>query len=81
MKLMPLSPVDVILKELPKGDCNWPGYDHVKAKLQQACAYFASSKQSHLNDDHVHLMAVLGCGDQETMKFELGKAKCYGWCQ
>ena len=80
------SQVEEILKELPKGDCNWPGYDHVRTKLAEACEFLSHGNTGHiaptwLGHDHVHLMAVLGCGDEETMKFELGKAKCYGWCK
>lgn len=80
------SPTEKILKDLPKGDCNWPGYDHVRTKLAQACEYLSHNNTGHrastwLGGDHVRLMAVLGCGHEETMKYELARALTYGWCK
>ncbi len=65
------SPVDTVRKTLPKGDGNWPGYDVVCARLQAAAHKIAQERYLYLSDEHVTLMAIMGCGHEETMKAEV----------
>lgn len=76
---MPLSPVEKRVAELPKGDGQWPGADHVWKKLQEAAHYLARGKHTRLGADHVETMAVLGTGHEETMKYQLSIAYVHGW--
>ena len=72
------SPVDQVRKQLPHGDGNWPGFDHVWSKLQSAA--FKLSDIANQSDDHIRTMAVLGCGDEETMKYWMGVCITNKWC-
>lgn len=80
MKLMPVSPVERRLAELPRGNWNWPGADHVHAKLKKAAEYLANGKYTHLNVDHIETMAVLGCGHEETCKAWMATCILNKWC-
>ena len=81
LKPMEVSPVEKRQVELPKGNGSWPGADHVYKKLQEACHYLASHRSTRLSDDHVELMAVLGNGHEESMKYKLSVAYAYGWAK
>lgn len=65
----PDSPVEFERKKLPRGNGDWQGYDHVYHNLQKTCETLAAGKYTYLSADHVFYMAVLGCGDEETMKY------------
>ncbi len=69
------SPVEVLRKTLPKGDGDWPAFGHVWSKLQRISAAMAKDRYTHLSEHHLHVMAAMGTGDEETMK---GTALEYG---
>lgn len=79
IKIMPLSPVEKRLAELPKGDGKWIGYDHVCGNLMKAAEKMASNRDSHLSEKHIETMAVLGTGHEETMKHHQMWLRTYGW--
>jgi hypothetical protein len=64
------SPVEQRRKELPRGKGDWPGYAAVYANISRGCEAMARQKNVHLSDEHVNAMAVLGSGDETTMKYE-----------
>lgn len=65
------TPVDHVRKQLPRGDGAWQGFDSVYDRLQRAAHKMASEKYMRGSDEHVTLMAILGCGHEETMKAEM----------
>lgn len=73
------SPVDHIRKQLPRGDGEWPGFDAVYHRLQRAAHEMASEPYMHLSDEHVRLMAIMGCGHEETMKAEMHRLMGRGY--
>ena len=73
------SPVDQRRKELPKGDGQWSGYAHVYASISWACGKMAITPYIRLSDEHVNAMAVLGCGHEETMKYEQARLRMRGF--
>lgn len=75
------SPTEKRRKELPQGDGNWPGADVVYKRLQAAAYHLAKGKHTYLGQDHVETMAVLGCGDEETMKHWMHVCLNNGWCK
>ena len=79
LKPMGLSPVEKRQAELPRGNGNWTGSEHVWKKLQEASHYLAKNKQTYLSDDHIECMAAMGSGHEETMKYQLSIAIAYGW--
>lgn len=74
-----ISPVDSRRMELPKGDGNWPGFDHVYSKLQEAAHRIAEDPRLLCSSEHIEIMAILGCGHEETMKAELARCYSRGW--
>ena len=74
------SPVEKARKELHTGDCEWAGYEHVRDNLQIAAHHLASGKYTCCSDEHVQVMAILGCGHEETMKAEQMRCKMYHYC-
>lgn len=64
-----ISPVEEVRKQLPRGNGNWPGYAHVYNNIARACEHMARNGLL-LTDEHINTMAVLGCGDEKTMKYE-----------
>ena len=74
-----MSPVEARLKELPRGNGDWPGYAYVWNKLQQACHAMAKTRYVHLSDEHVNAMAILGSGHEELMKYELMRCRDRGF--
>jgi len=73
------SPVEELRKTLPKGDCEWAGYDHVWKNLQKAAHKMAQTRYVYLSEDHVWIMACMGTGHEETMKYAQMWAMTYGW--
>jgi len=74
------SPVEKVRKTLPKGDGNWKGFDHVYSKIQTACHNLAKNKYCRCSNEHVYYMAVLGCGNEELMKYEMLILTSRGLC-
>ena len=66
----PLSPVEQRRKELPRGNGSWAGFEHVYRNIAKACERMARAKYIYLSEEHINAMAVLGCGHEETMKYE-----------
>ena len=69
------DPVEQERKLLPQGNGNWPGYGHVYDQLQKAAHKIAEDPYLRCSDEHIQVMAILGCGHEETMKYEM--ARCY----
>lgn len=69
------SPIDDEMKNLPRGAADWPGYQSVYLKLQKAAGCMRDQKYFHLSTEHARLMAVIGCGHEETMKAELHRLR------
>lgn len=67
---MPDDPVTIRLRELPRGDGSWPAYAKVYANIARGCEAMARTEYIYLSAEHVNAMAVLGCGDETTMKYE-----------
>lgn len=72
------SPVEAMRKTLPAGDGNWAGFSHVYQSISAACEQMGRSHNRH-GDEHVHAMAVLGCGHEETMKYEQMRLRSRRW--
>lgn len=70
MKHLKCSPVEVRRQELPRGSGNWPGYAEVYSNIARGCEVMARTRYVYLSDEHVNAMAVLGSGDEATMKYE-----------
>lgn len=75
------SPVETRRKELPKGNADWPGYDRCYERLQFAAKHLAKNQYTRLCQDHVDVMAVMGSGHEETMKYYVHLAYQYNWIQ
>lgn len=73
------TPVDHIHKQLPRGNGDWPGFDVVYDRLQSAAHKMASEKNMRCSDEHVTLMAIMGCGHEETMKAEMHRLAGRGY--
>lgn len=73
------SIAEQIRKTLPNGYGSWIGFDHVYNKLKQAC--YKISNNYNLSNEHDYLIAVLGCGHEETMKYEMSLCISRGWCK
>ena len=54
------SPVDHIRKQLPRGNGDWPGFDVGVLRLK--CAAHKMADEPYMPDEHVRLMAIMGCG-------------------
>ena len=65
------DPVEQERKKLPQGSGDWPGHDFVWDYLQQCAHVLSKNPQTRCGDEHVMLMAIMGCGHEETMKAEL----------
>lgn len=72
------SPVETERKTLPRGDGQWPGFARVYQTISGACDRMGQSA-SRLNEEHVRAMAILGCGHEETMKYEQMRLRSRGW--
>lgn len=64
------SPVEARRKELPRGKGDWIGWPQVYSNISRGCEAMARTTYVYLSDEHVNAMAVLGCGHEETMKYE-----------
>lgn len=78
---MPDSPTEQVRKTLPKGDGNWPGFEHVYRNIAAACEKMARTKYIYLSEEHITSMAILGCGHEETMKYEQMRLRGRGFIQ
>lgn len=65
------SPVEHVRKQLPRGDGEWPGFDVVYYRLKCAAHKIVDAPGMYLSDEHIRLMAIMGCGHEETMKAEM----------
>jgi len=54
--------------KLPKGNADWPGWSQIYDKLSIVAEKLGSNPQTHLSDEHVYTLDVLGSGHEETMK-------------
>jgi hypothetical protein len=73
------SPTERRMKELPRGDGNWLGFNKVWSNIQQGCHAMAKVPYVYLSEEHINAMAVLGCGDETTMKYEQMRMRDRGW--
>ncbi len=73
------SPVDHIRKQLPRGNGDWSGFDVVYYRLKCAAHKMADEPYMHLSNEHVRLMAIMGCGHEETMKAEMHRLMGRGY--
>ena len=73
------SPVYKAVKEGPRGDGNWPGFDSVWSKISSACFEMAKDRRIRLSDDHIETMGDLGSGHEERMKWRQMWLRTYGW--
>lgn len=79
MKHIQDSPIDKRRKELPRGNAEWKSYAHVYANIAKGCESMARTKYVYLSDEHINAMAVLGCGDENTMKYEQTRMRDRGF--
>ena len=75
------SPVERRRKELPCGNATWPGYSKVYANISTACEHMGQMPYIRLSDEHVNAMAILGCGHEETMKYEQMRLRMRGFIE
>ena len=73
------SPVEMRRKELPRGDGQWAGFDHVYSLISSACEKMAIGNHTWLSELHIDCMAILGSGHEETMKYHVQWLRMYGW--
>lgn len=73
------SPVEILRKSLPRGNGQWPGFDHVYRNLAVAAEAMGKNRQTRGGEFHVKTMAVLGSGHEETMKTHQLLLRFYGW--
>ena len=73
------SPVERRCKELPQGDGNWPGFDVVYRNLARAAEAMGANPHIRCSADHVEVMATMGCGHEETMKYRQLILRSQGW--
>ena len=74
------SPVERRRKEMSCGNTDWPQWDYVYSKLAEGAARMGSSPQ-RCTTEHVDIMAAMGSGDEETMKYYMHWLRTYGWIQ
>lgn len=79
MKMLSDSPVESRRKNMPRGNGDWPGFEKCYERLQSAAIYLSGSAHTHLNHDHIDVMAAMGSGDEETMKYYMHLAYMYKW--
>ena len=79
MNILKDSPVELRRKELPQGNADWPGYDRCLERLQAAARHLAKNPYTRLGQDHVDIMAVIGTGHEETIKYYVHLAYQYNW--
>ena len=72
------SPVEKRRKELPRGNGEWAGFESVYITIARAAEAMGNSR-CRLSELHVSTMAILGCGEEETMKAHLAILRQYGW--
>jgi hypothetical protein len=72
------SPVEQLRKELPRGNGEWPGFESVYSRISKAANAMGLSNICG-NQFHVETMAIMGSGDESTMKAHLHLLYIYGW--
>lgn len=72
------SPVEAELKTLPRDNGDWSGFSYVYDQISKACDVMGKTPHIALSNEHVHAMAVLGCGHEETMKAEMWRLRNRG---
>jgi hypothetical protein len=75
------SLVEQARKAGPRGDGNWPGFDHVYTEIYKAAERMSRNKNVHLSEDHIETMGDLGSGHEERMKARLHWLRTYGWLE
>ena len=79
MTILRDSPVEARRKEMPKGGGDWFGYDRCYDRLKSAAEHLARNQYTRLGQDHIDIMAAMGSGHEETMKYYVHIAYLYGW--
>ena len=79
MTILRDSPVEARRKEMPKGGGDWFGYDRCYDRLKSAAEHLAGNQHTRLSQDHIDIMAAMGSGHEETMKYYVHIAYLYGW--
>ena len=79
MTILRDDPIETRRKELPRGDGSWEGFDACYRRLQFAAKHLALNPYTRLGQDHIDIMAVLGSGHEETMKYYVHLAYTYNW--
>ena len=79
MTILRDSPVEIRRKEMPKGDGAWPGFDRCYERLQFAAKHLAKNQYTWGGQDHIDVMAAMGTGHEETMKYYVHLAYQYNW--
>ena len=76
-----INPIEQRILEFRKegriGSGEWPGSNVVWARLQQAAHYL--SKTAPHSSDHIEVMAVMGTGHEELMKYWVSIGMSRGW--
>jgi len=75
------SPVSQRLREIPRGNGEWPGYSHVYANLARGCEAMGRNVYVRLSEEHINAMAVLGSGDENGMKYEQARMRRRGFIE
>jgi len=76
---MPDSPVDVALRQGPRGDGQWPGFAKVYSNIERGAEKMATTPHVRLGQDHIDTMADLGSGHEERMKWRQMWLREYGY--
>ena len=79
MKMPGDSPVESRRMAMPRGNGDWPEFDKCYERLQRAAIYLSRSALTRCNQDHIDVMAAMGSGDEETMKYYVHLAYTYKW--
>ena len=79
MTILRDSPVEARRKEMPKGCGDWFGYDRCYDRLKSAAKHLAGNQYTRLGQDHIDIMAAMGSGHEETMKYYVHLAYQNSW--
>jgi hypothetical protein len=79
MTILRDSPIETRRKEMPKGGGDWLGYDRCYDRLKSAAKHLAGNEYTRLGQDHIDIMAAMGSGHEETMKYYVHLAYVYKW--
>ena len=70
-KVIKNAPVEIERQNFPRGNGQWAGFEYVYNFLDKKAQELAGNKNTYLSAEHVRVMAVMGCGHEETMKEEM----------